>query len=146
MQPSGVRILYPFRFFDDVTRKWVRARYVAELHVIAERYAQWEITGSPEIRSRGSVAMFSPWSKLAPRPAQVPIKEPPPHEDPPAKEPPGKEPTVKDPPPLDPPALHEIERFLVLVFLRRYVTYCARHREFAQMNGAAKLFRKAMTP
>jgi hypothetical protein len=33
-----------------VTGKWVRARYVAERHVIAERYAEFEIIGSPEIR------------------------------------------------------------------------------------------------
>ena len=51
LQPSGPRSYYPFRFFDDVTKKWTRARYVADLHVIAERYAQWEIIGPPEIRS-----------------------------------------------------------------------------------------------
>jgi hypothetical protein len=30
----------------------------------------------------------------------------------------------------------------VLVFLRRYVTYCARRRRFAQMEGAARLHGK----
>jgi hypothetical protein len=35
--------------------------------------------------------------------------------------------------------LDEFERFLVLLFLRRYVTYCARRARFAQMNGAARL-------
>src|SRR4051794_18601610 len=57
LQPTGARSYYPFRFFDDVTKKWTRARYVAELHVIAERYAQWEITGPPEIRT-GSATML----------------------------------------------------------------------------------------
>lgn len=42
--------LYPFRFRDPLTGKWVRARYVAEFHDIRQRYAEWEITGEPEIR------------------------------------------------------------------------------------------------
>ena len=37
-------------------------------------------------------------------------------------------------------AIDGLERFLLLVFLRRYVTYCARRRRFAAMNGAARLF------
>jgi hypothetical protein len=46
---------------DPVSGKWVRARYVAERHEIASRYAEWEITGPPEIlRSRGGA--FSPWT------------------------------------------------------------------------------------
>ena|SRR5437762_2980872 len=139
--------LYPFRYFDPVRKRWIRARYVAERHVIESTYAQWEIIGPPEIRPRGGEHdRFNPWSKLAPRPAEVPVKEPPAEEDPPTKEPPANEPPVKEPPPLEPPTLNETERFLVIVFLRRYVTYCARRRRFAQMNGAAKLFRKVMTP
>lgn len=53
-------ILYPFRFRDPVSGKWVRARYVAERHEIEARYAAWEITGEPELR-RTSAAMFTPW-------------------------------------------------------------------------------------
>jgi hypothetical protein len=54
--------LYPFRFRDPLTRKWVRARYVAELHVIKQRYAEWEIIGEPEIREvgEGSTDPFRP--------------------------------------------------------------------------------------
>jgi hypothetical protein len=37
-------------------------------------------------------------------------------------------------------ALDPIERFLALVFLRRYVTWCARRRLFAAMEGAAVLY------
>ena len=33
-------LLYPFRFVDSVSGKWVRARYVAERREIAARYAQ----------------------------------------------------------------------------------------------------------
>jgi len=55
-------VLYPFRFRDPVTRKWVRARYVAEREVIAARYAEWEIIGPPEIRDVDPQAgYFSPW-------------------------------------------------------------------------------------
>jgi len=32
-----------------------------------------------------------------------------------------------------------LERFLLFVFLRRYVTYCARRRRYAAMEGAARL-------
>ena len=52
--------LYPFRFRDPLTGRWVRARYVAERHEIAERYAEWEIIGPPEVRARAGSA-FSPW-------------------------------------------------------------------------------------
>ena len=45
--------LFPFRFRDPRTGKWIRARYVAELHEIAARYSEWEIIGPAEIREVG---------------------------------------------------------------------------------------------
>ena len=61
LQPSAEPlVLYAFRFRDPMTVKWVRARYVAERHEIATRYAVWEITGQPELRMRVAGA-FSPW-------------------------------------------------------------------------------------
>jgi hypothetical protein len=39
----------PFRYRGPRTRKWIRARYVAERQEIAARYAEWEITGPAEI-------------------------------------------------------------------------------------------------
>ena len=36
-------------------------------------------------------------------------------------------------------AVDGLEAFLVKVFLRRYVTYCARRKLYAQMQGAARL-------
>lgn len=38
----------------------VRARYVAELHEIRQRYAEWEIIGEPEVRDvrEGGVEPF----------------------------------------------------------------------------------------
>ena len=126
-------LLYPFRYFDTVRKRWVHARYVAEMHVIGERYAKWEITGPPEIRT-GSATMFNPWAKLAPRPAA----HLPPVEDPPPDHGPTPDPPVEEPPPVE----DQLERFLVLLFLRRYVTYCARRRRFAAMNGALQLFRQ----
>jgi hypothetical protein len=60
---SRFLFLFPFRSVNPVTGKWVRARYVAELHEIAARHEQWEVTGPPEIRRRGdgSSGAFSPW-------------------------------------------------------------------------------------
>ena len=52
--------LYPLWFRDPVSGKWVRARYVAERSVIAERYREWEIIGPPEIRT-GVGAALSRW-------------------------------------------------------------------------------------
>ena len=53
--------LFPFRYRNPVTGKWVRARYVAERHIIAERFAEYEITGPPEIREVDPEARaFSP--------------------------------------------------------------------------------------
>jgi hypothetical protein len=127
LQP-GPPSYYPFRFFDDVTKKWTRARYVAELHVIAERYSQWEIIGPPEIR-KDVGGSFNPFRRPAAH--LPPVEEPPPDHGP-----------TPDPPPVEqpPPIEDQLERFFVLLFLRRYVTYCASCRRFAAMNGAAKLF------
>jgi hypothetical protein len=141
LQPQRALLLYPFRFFDPVRKRWIRARYVAERHEIESRFAQWEIIGPPEIRT-GSATMFNPWAKLPPRPAAhlPPVEEPPPDKDPPEREPPDNEPP--DPPVEEPPRIEDqLERFLVLLFLRRYVTYCARRRRFAAMEGAALLLR-----
>jgi hypothetical protein len=44
-------ILFPFRFRDTLTGKWVPAPYKAERDVIATRYAEWEIVGPAEIRA-----------------------------------------------------------------------------------------------
>ena len=112
----------------------MRARYVAERHEIEARYTQWEITGPAEIRSRASVGSFNSF-----RPAATHL---PPAEDPPPDHGPTPDPPIEQPPPIE----DQLEQFLVLLFLRRYVTWCARRRSFAQMNGAAKLFRKVMTP
>jgi hypothetical protein len=61
LQPDAeALVLFPFRFRDPVTRKWVKARYVAERHVIAARYAEWEIAGPLELRWPMGVA-FNPW-------------------------------------------------------------------------------------
>ena len=125
-------LLYPFRYYDDVRERWIRARYVAERHEIAARYEQWEITGPPEIRSRDAPMFSTP----APRPA---AHRPPAEDDPPPDHGPTPDPApVEQPPPLE----DQVERFLALLFLRRYVTWCARTRRFAAMEGAAKLHRR----
>jgi hypothetical protein len=52
--------LYPFRYRDRLTGKWIRARYRAERDVIAAQYQEWELTGPPEVRQRGGES-FDPW-------------------------------------------------------------------------------------
>ena len=137
--------LFPFRFRDPLTGKWKRTRYVAERHVIAERHAEFEIIGPPEIRDVDpNRRMHNPELQrlgVAPRP-----KKDPPDEEPPIKDPPPQEPPVDDPPGEDPATLNGLERFLLLVFLRRHITYCARRRRFAAMEGAARLYAELRTP
>jgi hypothetical protein len=117
---------FPFRFRDPVTGKWVRARYRAERHVIAERYrnTEWEITGPPEIRNVDPQARyFSPW-RVMPHAEVMRMFEPP---------------LQINPHLAKPPAMDAPELFLAALFLRRYITYCARRRHLAEMQGAARL-------
>jgi hypothetical protein len=57
---ARVLVLYPFRFLDPLTGRWVRARYRAEGQEIDQRYAKWEITGEPEVWRVGGRG-FTPW-------------------------------------------------------------------------------------
>jgi hypothetical protein len=110
MVPSvAAHLLYPFRFRDPQTGKWTRARYRASLADIEGRYADWELIGEPEYRS-GDGQMFSPFRRL------------------------GFEEMLEVEPTVDP-----CEARLAACFLRRYVTWCARTRRFAAMQGAAGL-------
>jgi hypothetical protein len=56
--------LYPFRFRDRLTGHWVRARYRATRTDIAARYAEWEVTGPPELREPLNTA-FTPFVRPA---------------------------------------------------------------------------------
>ena len=112
--------LYPFRFRDPVTGKWVRARYRATVQDIAARYATWEITG-PVSRPASPSTGFDPFRALVAHAEWARLTEPAPR----------FETRLDD----------ALEGMLVELFLRRYVTYCARHQRFAAMNGAASLLR-----
>jgi len=46
----GRLVVFPFRYKDAQTGKWVKARYMAERSEIAAPYADWEITGPGEER------------------------------------------------------------------------------------------------
>jgi hypothetical protein len=50
LHAPSVLVLFPFRFRDPVSGKWVKARYVAERHEIIARYREWQIIGGPEYR------------------------------------------------------------------------------------------------
>jgi len=124
-------LLYPFRYFDPVRKRWIRARYLAERHVIESNYAQWEIIGPPEIRQRGNAARdsFNPFRRQS-------AHLPPDRETPPDHGPTPDPPPAEEPPPIE----DEIERFLVLLSLRRYVTWCARKGRVGSMNLAIDLY------
>lgn len=57
--PPAVQ-LYPFRFRDRLTGKWVCARNEADLDVIAAQYLDWALTRPPEALYVGDES-FSPW-------------------------------------------------------------------------------------
>ena len=61
--------MYSFRYRNPLTGKWVKARYLAERHEIAARYADWEIIGLAEIRHGDDWgAGFNPMRSSVPRP------------------------------------------------------------------------------
>jgi len=76
------------------------------------------------------------------------VKEPPENKPPAAeKDPPTKKPPVKERKQISAHLeqhrqIDDLERFLVLLLLRRYVTYCTRRRRLRQIYGAAQLHRK----
>ena len=43
-------VLYPFRFRDPLTGKWIRAEQKLQAPELQRQYAECEITGTPEIR------------------------------------------------------------------------------------------------
>jgi len=121
--------LFLFRYRDACTGKWTLARYRAERHEIAARYAEFELIGEPEIREIDrDWQLFSPHGDAAQPtgPASQSAA-------------PDRDLSWSIPPVVDPQSLRGSERLLLLLFLRRYVTYCARRRQFAAMSGAARL-------
>ena len=117
--------LFAFRYRNQFG-KWVKARYVATREEIAERFAEYEIIGTPEIREVDPGARyFNPHFKLMMNAELRRFSE--------------RSPELQ-PHLATPPAIDAAEAFLVRLFLRRYVTYCARRRRFAAMSGAARLF------
>ena len=118
--------LFAFRYRDPTTGKWIRARYRAERREIAQRYADYEITGPPEIRDGDPDApRFTPHRDQRANEGSW-------HLDAAAPE--------LQPHLAKPPAIDMAEAILLQIFLRRYITYCARCRRFAAMKGAARLF------
>jgi hypothetical protein len=137
--------LFPFRFRHPRIGKWMRVRYRAERPEIGRRYAEYEITGPAEVREVDVGARaFTPHAGFAPA-AHRPIKDPPNQPPCPEKDPPDGDPPVKEPPEEDPANVDGLKRSLLLVFLRRYVTYCARRGRFAAMQGAARPFAAVRT-
>jgi hypothetical protein len=122
--------LFPFRYRDPRTGKWIRARYRAQRYEIAARYAEWEITGPAEVRDVDPDARaFSPH---APFNAMIDAEL--------------RRFSERPPELAESSTIDEREAFLVRLFLRRYVTHCARGGRYAAMNGAARLYADVSAP
>jgi hypothetical protein len=120
--------LFTFHYRDPRTAKWIRARYRAERQEIAARYAEFEIVGAPEIRE-----IDPEERRFNPHAGGMPPSEPASTQDDANR----SQTAVAT---VDPASLSGFERSLLLLFLRRYVTYCARRRRYGAMNGAAILY------
>ena len=116
--------LFAFRYRDPRTGKWVRARYVAELH--KARHTEYELIGPPEIRNVDPDALYFAPDFNAMMNAEIR--------------------RFRERPPELQPVMDVFEVFLVQLFLRRYITYCARRGRFAAMNGAARLYLETGAP
>src|SRR5271155_6261081 len=59
--------LYPFRFRDPLTGKWVCARHKLQVPEMQRHYSEWEVTGAPEIRrvTETSAQPFNPFEPPA---------------------------------------------------------------------------------
>jgi hypothetical protein len=110
-------VLFPFRYRDRRTGRWIRARYKAAREEIAARYAEWEIVGSVETRESGG-GSFRPFPVVTHAELM----------------------RLLEPQPDMTPALDASERFLARTFLRRYVTWCARTRRHDRIAGARDLY------
>jgi len=61
---TGPFEVFPFRYRDPRTGKWVRARYNATRAEIAARYVEWELTGEGEVRRPAGGGYFNPLRRL----------------------------------------------------------------------------------
>ena len=62
--------LYPFRFRDPLTNRWVRARHKMQVPELQRHYLEWEITGAPEIRQVTDMSA-QPFNPFEPPPARA---------------------------------------------------------------------------
>lgn len=102
---------------------WTKARYKASVENIRARYTDWDLLGEPELRG-STPASFSPFASRRLRSRVVEQQE---------------QRLELHPQRQRPSGVDRTEAFLAQLFLRRYVTYCARKRAYAAMNGAAVL-------
>jgi hypothetical protein len=67
--------LYPFKFRVRITGKWVRTRHKLQYPELPRRYAEWEVTGAPEILdvTPGPIEHFNPFRQASPRVCIAPM-------------------------------------------------------------------------
>ena len=98
--------LFPVRYRNPVTGKWVRARYVATREEIAKANAEWEIIGPPETREVDRHARYFTPFRVKRHAEAMRMFDTPPQLNPHLER---------------PPAIDSVECFLTTLFLRRYV-------------------------
>ena len=113
-----------FRYRATPDGQWVKARSRATEEVIAERHPLYELLDA-EIRNVSDDPFADSMARFG---GGFPL-------------PYVRAPVVRESLELHPP-LDADERVLAGIFLRRYVTWCARRRRYAQMQGAANLHRR----
>jgi hypothetical protein len=65
--------LYPFRFRDSLTGKWIRARHKLQVPEIQCHYSEWEITGPPAVTFTTRYEPRPPIERLNAAPQAMPI-------------------------------------------------------------------------
>jgi hypothetical protein len=112
-------VIYPFRLRNARTGKWYRARWKAPMDEIAKLGGV--VDGPAEVHEHlGATSGFQAY--------RPPVA--------------AAESLAFDPCRVVPDQLCDDERFLARLFLRRYVTYCARRDLRARAAGAAALWRE----
>ena len=117
--------MYRFRYRATPDGQWVKARYRATEATIAERHPLYELL-DVEIRNVSDDPLADSMARFGGGANHLPYV---------------RAPIVRESLEMHPP-LDTLERMLARVFLRRYVTQCARRRRYRWMESAAELFRK----
>ena len=125
-------LVYSFRYRDERTGKWIKARYKASPHEINSVYREWQLLDQGELReSAGQQPRFSPFAVQLVAPNPRPI---------------GQRFLELGPHRRKRSGIDADERRLVRIFLRRLIVYEARKGRFERVGDAADLLADIQSP